>query len=316
MKFGPRKTCGPGGDVHGAVAVEIGRDRAPRVVEIAQLLLAEPVRDLLDRTLLDREILVADLLEPHLAGAADEQREGAETSRLVVRHAARGRTAVIDERAYEIGVEQDLDRVPLPRTQARVRRTSRQSRAGCLVASPSASATASATRSAGTRASATRWRGVRRRRRSDPDASPAGPQPLPGELSALRVEGDAVRRDVAGVERHQDPLQAVSGLLGPQQDAGLASRRALERGVEADVLIRPVQQEPAAGRLFRRADDLAVLRAPGRLAERAPTGQARPLEDGVRAERRAGSRKGNERGQTCRRHNQDLPVSVRHSGVG
>ena len=44
----------------------------------------------------------------------------------------------------------------------------------------------------------------------------------------------------------------------------LHPRRALKRRVEADVLIGLVEHQPAAARLFRRADDLAVLRAPRR----------------------------------------------------
>ena len=110
-------------------------------------------------------------------------------------------------------------------------------------------------------------------------------QPFFRCLRALAIERHAIRGEVAFVQRHEDALQAAVGRpLGAQQHAGLAARRASERGEDSDVLIGPIRQQPAAGRGCRRADDLAVLGAPGALSDRLPTGEARTGENDVRRE--------------------------------
>src|SRR5271157_1894355 len=71
--------------------------------------------------------------------------------------------------------------------------------------------------------------------------------------------------------------------FGAQQDAGLRPARGAERGKEAHVLIRLVEDQPVSA-LRRSTNDLAVLRAPLRLSERAPPGEAGLAERGVRNE--------------------------------
>ena len=113
-----------------------------------------------------------------------------------------------------------------------------------------------------------------RRRREAQLAWAGPPQPFPRGLDTLGIQRHPVRREISFVERHENALQpSVGRAFGTEQHARAAPGRTAERSRDGNVLVRAVQHEPAA--TFRRhADNLAVLRAPFRLPERAPSGKA------------------------------------------
>ena len=139
-------------------------------------------------------------------------------------------------------------------------------------------------------------------------------QPFFGRLHTLAIQCQAVREKIPFVQRHEDTFEAaIGGLLGAQHHPGLAARRTSKRREQSDVLIGLVRQQPAARGSRGRADDLAVLGAPGALSNRLPPGEARAGEDGVRREvlRRA-MNDGGKSGRHDRRRRERRSQSIRH----
>jgi len=255
-------------DVHHAVLIEIGGAGTPGIIEIAQPLHPEVVGNLLGDPRHDRQVFVGDVFKLHVSGSADIEREGTVVSDVVFCHSAGDLAAVIQKRTNDIRVQKRLHRVPFPRAQARVGSSDgqggsrRQARpidgrawtGGCL--------------------------GVQRRR--DAHLSSPVAQLLALELPPLGVECESIGCEIPFVERHEHTLHAAFRcFLGAHQQAGLASGRAPERCVKADVLIGVIDYQPSAAWLRRRAGDLAILRAPIGIAQRVPTGKGRTFKGGV-----------------------------------
>ena len=97
---------------------DVGDRGPPRVVELVERLHAEPARDLLRLRDSRLEILERHVLEPDLACAAGVERDGAEAAELVVGDAAAQAAGVVEKRAQDVGIEDELDVVPLARLQA------------------------------------------------------------------------------------------------------------------------------------------------------------------------------------------------------
>ena len=150
-----------------------------------------------------------------------------------------------------------------------------------------------------------RRRRVWRRQRHAQLSAARSSQPFFRCLISLAIQRHAIRGEVPFVQRHEDALQAAVGCpLGAQQHARLAARGASERREDCDVLIGPIRQQPAAGRTFRRADDLAVLCAPAALADGLPAGEARAGEHDVGQEI---LRRTVDDGRKCRRYHERPP---------
>ena len=274
----------PGDDVEHAVVVEVVRTRAPAEIEVAEPLHAEAAGDLLLRARSQREILERDVLEPHFRGATHIQRDRPIPPGVVIGNPARA--GVVDKRPDDVGVEEDLQIVPLSRVEPGVRRRYGQLRSGSA---------ASASRSS---PSSAWWhrrrRGGGRWRRRDADLAAARKTKRgPLQFAAAGVERDGVGRHIALVQREEDALQAAAvGLLGPQQDAGLATGGALERREESRVLIRAVEDEPTTGGTLGNAGDLSLFGAPVSITLRMPPRERRAPEPVIRAKRRPGAAHG------------------------
>src|SRR5262249_49472985 len=110
-------------------------------------------------------------------------------------------------------------------------------------------------------------------------------QRVAGGFLALRVNSYRERMKSAVLEREQDPFHAaVRGFLGAQENARSAPGIARDIREDPDIFERFVEYQPAPGRRFRRADDLAVLRLPVSRADRRPAGEGRAPEDEVGTE--------------------------------
>ena len=59
------------------------------------------------------QVLVGDLAEPHLAGAAGIEPDRPELAELGVGHAVADAAGVVQEGAHDVGVERHFDGVPL-----------------------------------------------------------------------------------------------------------------------------------------------------------------------------------------------------------
>ena len=103
--------------------------------------------------------------------------------------------------------------------------------------------------------------------------------------AALRVDRDGCWRRRPASQRRVNAFDPARALLAPQHDAGGAFRGAPVRAGDLDVLVTRVDEEPAAVGARRRADDLAVLRPPLRLADLIGSGQRGSFEGPVRNER-------------------------------
>ena len=95
---------------------------APRIVEIAQLLLAEVTRNLLWNANLQAQILIGQVLESHFAAASNIQRN--RPISLVSHRAVLA--AVVEERANDIGIEEYLGMIPIIGAQLAVGQFKRQ----------------------------------------------------------------------------------------------------------------------------------------------------------------------------------------------
>src|SRR5262249_25652700 len=89
------------------------------------------------------------------------------------------------------------------------------------------------------------------------------------EFLTVDVESQVVgisvgKRDVAALHA------TVRSSLGARHHANVTLGRASEFGVEIDVLIALVEDQPAAFRSLRRRDDLSVFGAPVRVSDAAP----------------------------------------------
>ena len=177
----------------------------------------------------------------------------------------------------------DLDRVPLVRPEVHRRswwehRRERRRRRGRATTTAASATAASSTALPGRRG--WRWR----RRDSDLPARRARQRHAIGDAS-LRIDVHRTRSRLTtrgcGVEALQT---AGGGPLGSHHQACDTRRRASERCGNVHVLISGLEQQPATVRVGRRADDLAVLDAPRRRADRARAVEIRGAEGPVRHE--------------------------------
>jgi hypothetical protein len=219
---------------------------------------------------------VGDVLEPDFSSAADVQRERAVRAVLRLGNGIADACGIVQEGTEDVGIEHQLDGVPLSRPQAGVRPRNRRRDAG-------------GERRQRWWPACTRRRrcgsGTRRRQRHTQLSAARRSQPLFGCLRALTVQRHAIRGKIAFVQRYEDPFEtAVSRALGAQHHASLAARRASKRGEDSDVLIGLVSEQPSAGSGCGRADDLAVLGAPAALTDRLPSTETRTREHHVGCE--------------------------------
>ena len=119
-----------GDDVLHVVVIDVGGARSPRVVEVAEPLHPEVARHFLRRPHLNGQVLVRDVLESHLSASTGIQRNRAEIARVGIGDAAAAFAAVVQQGPDDIGIEIDLDRVPLSGLQAGIRRHHGQGHTG------------------------------------------------------------------------------------------------------------------------------------------------------------------------------------------
>ena len=230
-----------GRDIHHAVVVEVRRRGRPCVIEVAEALPLESAGRFFRRFHLRREISYRDFLEPDFAGAADIQRDRAEAFRPVAGPAAGDAGAAtaagahrVERRPQDLGIDDDLDRVPFLRAKT----DGRSGGTGVATATAAASScrraaargrAATAGRRRSRHLATTGWRRSRATsgRRATAPASRRGwrntrragaaAQGFPRNLLTLGVELQAVRRQVALIERHEGALHAVGCFFGAQQ---------------------------------------------------------------------------------------------------
>ena len=226
------------------------------------------------------DILVADIAEAHLARPTDVERHGTELAGVLVGCAATGRPTV-DDRTQDVGVEDDVDVVPIIGFEGR----------GQRAASPAATSASGAPTAASRRGGS----GFRRRRR-EPHHATAGTQPLARELASVGVERHGVAGNVVLDERCENTLEtAVRGLFRSQQNASPTTARAPDLEAELDILQRLVEHQPATFRGLGRSDEDAVNRLPVGLPEPMPAVERRPLESPVGYEAAARGHHGRQR---------------------
>ena len=210
------------------------------------------------------KILPREVFEANLSGALHVEREGPVTARVLFRDASADFAALVQEIADDIGVKVNLDGVPVACAEGGIGRSQRYVGRQW---SPAPPATAPAPASCRL--------GIRVRRRRYAHLAAALPHPFPLHDLSLRIERDAVGRNIGVGERNVDALHSGGGLLQTKQDAGAATRGAAEGGIDGDVLIRLVEHQKATRTrpiLARpgHSDDFTVFRAPAPLAERSP----------------------------------------------
>jgi hypothetical protein len=235
---GPEEDVRARDDIHHAVAVEVVAAGAPAVVELAQLLFAEPARHDFRRTRLQRQVRVADALELRGRRAAHPERDHPVAPEVVV--GGPTGAGVVDVRAEDVRVEQHLEVVPLTGTNAGRGRRNGQ-RGSCAAArAPSSASRAStscpsrtgARRAAPARAASGRrgrvgidWSG---RRWRDANLAAAGAaKGCARQFLPLRVERDAEQTLVLRIpfsQRHEHALHA-RGVFSARSRTLACSRR-------------------------------------------------------------------------------------------
>ena len=115
-----------GYDIQDSIVIEVRRTGAPRIVEVAQLLLAEVTRSFIRQAHLQAQILISQVLETHFPTAPGIERDRPVS---LVAHGAVLAT-VIEECTNNIGIEQNLGLIPIVGAQLAIRRGKRQGHGG------------------------------------------------------------------------------------------------------------------------------------------------------------------------------------------
>ena len=259
-----------------------GRSRPP-VVEILEVLHAKTRRALLGRRHAALQVLEREILEPHFTGAADVERDRSERSGLGIDGQSAEARRSVHAGAEDVGVDQHLERIPVVRLEC-----GRGGRGGNIDTNVEAGPAP----------------------RPPPGAPPARP-PLGGggggwirsiappervkrltiADAPLRVDGYRGWRRRSTGQRRVNAFDPRRALLAPHHDACRAVRGTPIGTGELHVLVTGIDEEPAAISALRRADDLAVLGAPRRLADLIGPGQRGSFERPVWNERGGHSRR-------------------------
>ena len=259
-------------DVEDAVAIEVAGAGPPRVVEVVEPLHAEPRRDGFDRHGLDVQVLERQVLESHVAGA-DIERDRSK-AHPVLGGAGPEVEAAVQRRADDIGVDRHAQEVPFAGANAGRRRLE--------IGEARRQGDRRAAAAGAERRRRLRRIGMVRGQRAAQEGSHRA-QRLTSRHPPTRIDRDAIDRQVAVLEREEDAGPSRRRVLHAEEHTSVAGRRTLEPREEVQVLVGPVEDEPAPSRP-RLPRHLALVGRPGAVADDRPPAQSAAAEDRVRLE--------------------------------